>query len=86
MHRAQFKRDHRWTPRRMSEYLDGDLDARRRARLERHTDECPECRGLLGGLRRLVGALRELGRPQAAGRGPDLAEAVGRRLGDFPRL
>jgi anti-sigma factor RsiW len=53
----RFARDHRWTPGRLSAYLDDDLGPRARARVVRHTAECPECRGLLHSLRRLVGAL-----------------------------
>lgn len=53
----RFRRDHRWTPGQLSAYLDDGLSPRARARVVRHTDECPECHGLLHGLRRLVGAL-----------------------------
>lgn len=56
-HPLRFRRDHRFTPGRLSAYLDDDLGPRARARVARHTDECPECRGLLHSLRRLVGAL-----------------------------
>jgi anti-sigma factor RsiW len=80
LHRARFKRDHRWAPRRMSAYLDGELASRSRGRIERHTGECAECRGVLHSLRRMLGLLQGL--PQAsAGRGaPDIAAAVRARL------
>lgn len=55
--RLRFMRDHRWAPPRMSQYIDGDLDAPARARIERHADECPECDELLRSLRELVAAL-----------------------------
>ncbi|HUE28336.1 MAG TPA: anti-sigma factor [Solirubrobacteraceae bacterium] len=80
LHSLRFKRDHRWAPDHMSEYLDEELGARARVRMDRHTKECPECRGVLGGLRRVVSALRRLPHPRG---GPDAAEmtaAVLRRL------
>jgi anti-sigma factor RsiW len=55
--RIRFALDHRWSPPHMSDHLDGDLDARRAARLERHVGECPECRELLLGLEAVVAAL-----------------------------
>jgi anti-sigma factor RsiW len=57
LHRRRFARDHRFTPPRLSAYLDGDLGSRARARIARHVDACPECRGLLRSLGRLVLAL-----------------------------
>lgn len=55
--RIRFALDHRWSPPHMSDYLDGDLDARRAARVERHVGDCAECRELLLGLEALVAAL-----------------------------
>src|ERR1700740_1646698 len=78
LHHARFRRDHRWAPGQMSAYLDGDLASRARARLERHTGECPECRGVLHSLRRML--LRLHGLPTDAHRAPDIARAVSRRL------
>ena len=49
--RLQFTLDHRRVPGQMSAYLDGDLGARGRTRVERHTGRCPACRQLLQGLR-----------------------------------
>jgi anti-sigma factor RsiW len=37
------KDDHEWSQRHLSHYVDGDLRARARRRLERHAAECPEC-------------------------------------------
>src|ERR1700735_5838825 len=59
-HRLRFMRDHRWLPPHASEYLDGELGVDERHRVERHTQECPECRELLRSLRTLVGALRTI--------------------------
>ena len=55
--RWMFMRRHRWTAARLSEYLDGELSDRERARVEEHTGMCPECSRLLATLRR---TLREL--------------------------
>ena len=52
--RLRFARDHRWTPRHASEYLDGDLDSEGRMRVDRHTSECPECDALLKALRSMI--------------------------------
>jgi anti-sigma factor RsiW len=63
--RARARRDHRWAPRRMSDYLDGELAERSRTRLERHVRECEECRGVLRGLQRMLGKLRGMTPPSA---------------------
>jgi anti-sigma factor RsiW len=84
LQRIRLRRDHRWAPGRMSAYLDAELAARARARLERHAEECPECRGVLYGLRRMLGlleGLRAVGEREGA---PDIAGAVGRRLHEPP--
>lgn len=80
LHRARFRRDHRWAPGHMSAYLDGDLASRPRLRLERHTGECAECRGVLYSLRRMLERLRGL--PVNPREAPDIASAVRRRLRD----
>jgi anti-sigma factor RsiW len=79
-HKLRFLRDHRWTPPHMSAYLDSDLPAAARARLERHTAECPECRGVLGDLRRMLALLRTAPTPEPVAAGPGIATAVLRRL------
>ena len=63
-HKLRFARDHRWTPPHMSAYLDSELSAWAGARLERHTAVCPECRGVLHDLRRML-ALLQSAPPQA---------------------
>jgi anti-sigma factor RsiW len=80
LRRLRFGRDHRWAPGHMSDYLDGELPARGRVRLERHTEECPDCRGVLGALRRLVGALHGLSRRPASAHAWDIAAAVRSRM------
>jgi anti-sigma factor RsiW len=82
--RLRFRRDHRWAPGRMSDYREGDLSPRRRARIERHLGECRECDRLLAGLRLVVDALRRVPLPE----GPDagqIAASVRARLGE-PRV
>jgi anti-sigma factor RsiW len=76
--RARQRRDHRWAPRHMSDYLDGELGARRRQRLDNHVRECDECRHLLAGLRQMLGRLRDLASPAAR---PD-PEAMAARVRD----
>jgi anti-sigma factor RsiW len=80
LHRARFKRDHRWAPNHMSAYLDGELGAQRRARMERHTDECPECRGVLHSLRRMLGLLNGLSPVIAKPDAADIVAAVRARI------
>jgi anti-sigma factor RsiW len=50
----------------MSDYLDEDLAASRRSRMERHIGECEECRRLLNGLRRMLDGLNRLPAPAGA--------------------
>ncbi len=67
----------------MSAYLDGELPSGARGRLERHAGECPECRGVLFTLRRMVGLLQGLP-PVPERETPDVASAVRRRLNESP--
>ena len=80
LRRARFRRDHRWAPRHMSAYLDGELASRAWARIERHTGECPECRGILRSLRRMLGRLHGLPPASPTPAAADLAAAVRARL------
>lgn len=56
--RLGFRLDHRWVPGHTSAYLDGELDARGRARIERHARVCPECGRLLQSVREMLALLR----------------------------
>jgi anti-sigma factor RsiW len=76
----RFRRDHRWTPPHMSAYLDADLSAGARARLERHAAECPECRPVLADLRHMLVLLHRAAASEPAADGPAIATAVLRRL------
>ncbi len=60
-HPLAFRRDHRFTMERASEFLDGELTPRDRARLEHHAHVCPMCSRFLASLRRTVSALSRLG-------------------------
>lgn len=69
-----------WTDR-LSEYLDGGLDADERASLEAHLAECERCRKALVGLREVVAQARRL--PEAAPSEdlwPGIAAAIGAPL------
>jgi anti-sigma factor RsiW len=60
LNRLRFALDHRWTPAHASAYLDDELSASERERVERHTADCPECRELLLQLSAMIGALGTL--------------------------
>lgn len=55
-----FYRDHRWTRRHLSEYVDGELAAHGRERVEHHVHLCPDCWRLLATLKRTVAGLMGL--------------------------
>ena len=78
--RARFLLDHRWAHWHMSEYVDGELGPRGRARIERHKEECAECRGLCNILRRMLDALHGLPRPRERVDANAMVAAVRRRL------
>jgi anti-sigma factor RsiW len=64
----------------MSDYLDGDLAPAGRTRMERHLDECAECRRLLAGLRRTLDGLHRLAAPSAGADALQIATSVRARL------
>ncbi len=67
----------------MSPYLEGDVAASVRARLERHCARCPECNRLLMSLRRMLAVLSAV--PPASPPAPtDIASAVRQRLHEDP--
>lgn len=63
----------------MSEYLDGEIDAAARRKLERHVRFCDRCHTVLGNLRQTVSRLRGL---QAAEPEGTDADAVAARIGE----
>jgi anti-sigma factor RsiW len=83
-HELRFWRDHRWTPPHMSAYLDSDLRTHARVRLERHTAECTECRGVLDDLRHMLVLLQSAPPPEPVADVPAIAGAVLRRLHEPP--
>jgi anti-sigma factor RsiW len=80
----RFWRDHRWAPPYMSDYLDGELGARGRARMARHVSECRDCHTLLLGLKLVIDQLHLLPPPAAGGRATQIAAAVRVRLSGSP--
>jgi anti-sigma factor RsiW len=68
--------EHRWSQRRMSEYVDGDMPPRERERLERHADLCPECGPLRRALFWLTIELRELRRQPERSIAPQVIEHI----------
>jgi anti-sigma factor RsiW len=66
----------------MSDYLDGQLAATGRVRMERHLAECAECRRLLAGLRRTVDRLHRLSAPGAGVDALQIAASVRVRLNE----
>jgi anti-sigma factor RsiW len=64
--RMREHRDHRWSQRHISDYLDGELAGRERRRLEAHARLCPDCGRLRRSLTVLLWELRELGRGRPA--------------------
>lgn len=70
--RLRFGADHRWVPKHVSAYLDGDLSLSGRERIERHVHDCHRCRELLAGLRSMLESLRGIGREGE----PEVATAV----------
>jgi anti-sigma factor RsiW len=68
----------------MSDYLDGDLAAHGRTRLERHVGACQDCNRLLASLRELLGALQAMPAPAGGGDPREIAAIVRRRMREPP--
>jgi anti-sigma factor RsiW len=68
--------DHRFTKAHAFAYLDGELPAGDRRRVERHTAVCPQCRAVMASFQHLLRSLPALG---DAGR-PSVADSVVQRL------
>ena len=65
LERRRYMREHRWTHAHLSDYLDGELGAGDRGRVEAHVDICPHCTRVLATLRRMINGLHMLGaRPE----------------------
>ncbi|MHB8234100.1 MAG: anti-sigma factor family protein [Solirubrobacteraceae bacterium] len=81
----RFVLDHRWTPVHVSPYLDDELSAAQRARLERHIEQCPECRELLRELQRLIVSLGTLSDDTGAPVAASILAAVRSRMDEAPQ-
>jgi anti-sigma factor RsiW len=72
----RFWREHRFTRGNASSYVEGELAAHERRRVERHAGLCPQCRRFLATLRSMLRALGELDSEPR----PGLSEGVIERL------
>jgi Putative zinc-finger len=70
------RRDHGWSQRHMSDYIDDDLAPDERERVEDHVSICPHCRRVLRTLRRTLKSLMAL----PAEPHPSVADGVIERL------
>jgi anti-sigma factor RsiW len=83
--RLRFRLDHAWTPPNTSPYIDGELSRTQCARLERHIEECPECRELLRELEALIVALGTLHDDTGAPAARAILSTVRSRIDEAPR-
>jgi anti-sigma factor RsiW len=83
-HRMRIHSECRWARRHMSDYLDEELAAGRRHRMQRHVEVCPPCRRVLGTLGRMVGALRRVPPPTGGADAREIVASVRRRLSEPP--
>ncbi len=82
LERRRYMREHRWTQAHLSEYLERQLSAYERERVEARVRICPDCTRVLATLRRTLEGLRMLrAQPQ-----PGLADGVIERLRDEGEL
>jgi anti-sigma factor RsiW len=79
---VRFRRDHRWTPEHISDYLDGELASAGRTRMERHLGECVQCQRLLAGLLRILDGLHRLSAPAPRVDALQIAASVQARLNE----
>jgi anti-sigma factor RsiW len=61
--RLRFTRDHRWSQRHMSAYIDAEMTTASIRRIERHTRDCRECRALLASVQTMISELARLSPP-----------------------
>jgi anti-sigma factor RsiW len=60
LERRRYMREHRWTHAHLSDYLDGELGADQRKRVDAHVAICPNCTRVLGTLRWMLEGLHRL--------------------------
>lgn len=70
----------RETRARLSDYLDGELDARTWTRVKRHLARCKRCQAMLESLTRTLEQLRALGSVESVEPAPATADAVVERI------
>ena len=58
--------DHQWSQQHLSHYVEGELSARARRRLDRHAGDCLDCGRGIRAMRALVRAAQGLGQPAGA--------------------
>jgi anti-sigma factor RsiW len=68
----------------MSAYFDGEFASSGRERMQRHLDECHDCRRLLADLREILDWLKRLPAPSGGADSVQIAAAVRVRLRDPP--
>lgn len=73
-----FMREHLWTNSHLSPYLDGEISAAERTRVEEHAHVCPKCHRMLETLKRTLEGLRDLAGESPAPAG--LADSVIERV------
>jgi anti-sigma factor RsiW len=71
---------HRETRERLSDYVEGELNARTRARIRRHLARCDGCRALLESLTRTLDQLRSLGSVEQVAPEPATVDGVVERI------
>ena len=71
---------HRETRDHLSEYVEGELDARARTRVMRHLARCERCRTMLESFTRTLEQLRALGSVEQAEPTPATVRAVVERI------
>lgn len=74
--RLNARRDHRWAPPRISEYVDRELAPRQQRRLDAHQQLCPDCARLIASLEALLAILPTLRLP------PETAFAIADRTAE----
>jgi len=79
MHGPLFAVDHRFTRRHLSAYVDGELESSERQRVDRHIDECRDCRFMMRSLRQMLGGLARLRRCAPARLSADVRARLGSR-------
>ena len=77
--KRRFMREHEWTHKHLSDYIEGELPDPDRARVEEHVGMCPQCRRVLASLRKTIAGLGSLMSPSAP---PGLADSVIGRLNE----